>query len=122
MALDRFVRFPKGEEPTYEALAAVIADYLGGTGTVRWMSDQSRWYIYLPGRNTKALRSVNDLVRAVDVSQDERMKRWIEVFHLTGDDAQTDVMTRQHDEFTNAVARGLAYVIAHAFGGEVEDE
>lgn len=112
MALDRFVHFEMGRKPTKKQVELVVRNYFGGCGTVEWSQD--RWIVSLPGKPTWAFEGIE-----VDVMPQSRNdERWIEVY--VGDD-NVDVITRRQDEFTNALAAGLAGAFARYWDGEVDD-
>ncbi len=48
----------------------------------------------------------------------ETRERWFEVF---ADSEQFDVITREMDEITNAIANGFAQLAARLWDGKVED-
>lgn len=115
MALDRTITWARNKGPAKEDVGKVVEDYACGLGEARW--DGDRWYIDLPGHNSSALRRVAEKCLWSTGS------RWIEVWIDQSADRDrecVDVMTRQHDEITNAIAEGLAKVIARFWGGERE--
>lgn len=116
MALDRFINWPR-RRPSRKALERFIEDFISGAGSVRWHRD--RWYVDLAGACSTALRrqpmATPCARRRFD--DDPPWKRWIEVWPGR---KCIDVMTRQHDEYTNAVAEGIAERIAGFWSGERE--
>lgn len=105
MAVDRCIFWTK-ERPTREQLQFVLEDFFSGIGTVEWVEDQSRWYVTLPGQVRHALARVahETIQRLAEWQLANPWKRWIEVFVA---DDHIDVMTRQHDQITNALAAGF---------------
>lgn len=119
MALDRFVKWinPR-RHPTRRQALCVCIDFLGGVGQVEWNKGSGRIIIDLPGTCTSPFKSARPtFARPFDSDQ----KRWIEVFlHGKSDGYVVDVITRQHDDFTNGLADRLAEVFARGWEGEVE--
>lgn len=117
MALDRVINW-KTRRPQRQQLERMLEDFIGGAGTVEWNKD--RWYIYLVGSCSTAIRRQSWAHTCARKRFDgEPWKRWIEVWP---GERCVDVMTRQHDEYTNAVAAGLARLIARFWKGEMADE
>lgn len=112
MSLDRTIRWhpPSLPRPSRAKVGKVLRDFFSDAAKVRWSRD--RFFCYLPGKGSSMFRRVG----GYDMQPNE--KRWIEVW--LGDGC-IDVMTRQHDEFTNALAAGLARRIHGFWGGEMED-
>lgn len=119
MAHDRFIRFedkpvPKGGLGDFHTL---IEDFIGSAGDVAWNEAQCRFYIALEGhpshpeRNLTERGATRQKVMLGDSGHVRR--RWIEVF--VGD--HIDVITRDMDPFTSAVADGLVGSIVEMFGG-----
>lgn len=106
MAYDRFVYWNKTKAlvPTREDVGAVLAAYLGAGGTVEWVEGQGRFYANLAGPGSDP-RQPKDLLRGT---------RWFEVFIH---EDSVDVITRQADSFTNAVADGFANVCMRQWDG-----
>lgn len=112
MACDRFVNF-KESRPAKAELEAILRNFLGGCGTVEWKED--RWFLDVPGIPTSMF---NDVPGARFTYQGNE-KRWIEVFW--GKD-NVDVITRQADNFTNALAAELASSLARFYMAELDDD
>jgi hypothetical protein len=122
MPVDRMI-FYESPGPTREQVHQVLLDFLGGVGeagvglggesAVKW--DHDRFYVRLPGRNTWALRRIfPDSPRALYTHPE----RWIEVWMSDGAaPGVIDVMTREQDYFTMALAEGIAVVLAKPFDG-----
>lgn len=128
MALDRVIRFPR-LVPGKAGLRSVLEDYFGGCGEIE---DQGAkkivacFLVTLPGYNSGALRRAKCASKAyVEAAQEQEEEhqrgRWIEIYlHPAGEEwpACVYVTTRQHDEFTNAIAEGLADVLMRGWRGE----
>lgn len=99
MARDVFVRFKN--MPRIPDIERSLLDYVSDGASVRWSRD--RWMVDLPG--------------VPEETPTRQPTRWIEVW--VGSNC-VDVMTRQADEFTNAIADGLAARLARWFDGLVE--
>jgi len=108
MALDRVVNWDK-EKPTKAEAEAALTNFLGGVGILEWVQD--RYYIHLPGTPTPTLRGLG---KCVEVGYHVR---WIEVWQ---DNDSLYVITRQADEFTNALAEKLAEIFANHWHGTRE--
>lgn len=121
MARDIFVRFNHDRKPTRQEVQYLLEDYFKGIATnVRWDSD--RFFVSLPGTQTNALGRMPD---AHHLYREPDGKRWIEVWLADPDPAYknqavVDVMTRQADEVTNAMAEGVVEILARFWKGEVE--
>lgn len=117
MALDLFVRW-KDRKPTKDQAENVIRNFMGGAElTLEWKSD--RFFVRVPGSNSVPYKGLGNKFEAAMI---ERYKpphdgRCIEVW--LGDDS-LDVMTREADEFTNALAQGLAECFSRYWGGMLE--
>lgn len=115
MALDRFIYWGK-KRPTKKQLAIVLTDYLGGVGECTWGG--GRWTCTLLGRPTLALRSLYKTFADVDGDMADMPRvRWFEVFWGKGN---IDVITRQADDYTNAVAEGFTALCARHWQGRRE--
>jgi hypothetical protein len=120
MAHDRFIYFNDRPVPDarkdYE-LWTFLEDFMGEAGTVVWNWDQSRFYIRLDGNVSHPARRITEhgKSRQMFIGEDRGnpRNRWIEVF--VGD--HIDVITRDMDPFTSAVADGLVLSIVETFGG-----
>jgi hypothetical protein len=114
MALDRFVHWHDlRNRPTRAEVRQVITNYLGGVGQIRWRDDQDRFYIELPGKPTHPLVGIDPLVKMY-----EQPDRWIEVYVSFGE--PMDIITRDMDPFTNAIAADLANIFIRQWSGRVE--
>lgn len=112
MALDRVVRFD-GNAPSKADLERLVRNFFGeGTTTaIEW--DKDALYVSLPGRLTWAFAGLIDSPREQVFAEDDRA-RWIEVWR--GSDV-VYVTTRQMDEYTNVLAKGIAAMIARFWDG-----
>lgn len=107
MACDRFIFFNKSPRPSSDNISMLLNNFMGCAGSITRESD--RFLISLPGINTNALLNISSVVKP-----SERTERYIEV--IEGSD-YWDIVTRQHDEFTNALAQELANIIAKYWNG-----
>jgi hypothetical protein len=123
MGLDRTVHFRPAEGPTATELRAVCEDYFDAGAE---LSAKSGTIIaVLPGRNSYALRRHGRATKAQrgfwqEVRDGDPRERWIEVWR--DGRKSVSVTTRQHDEFTDALADRLAEVIAHGWAGRIESD
>jgi len=110
MALDRFVYW-KDKAPDKGQLERTLIAYAGTMADIAFRDD--RWYINIPGKPSCALENYY----GVGMLRDLPDERWIEVW--PGDDC-VDVITRQADDITNAIAEGLARLLARLWNGKCE--
>jgi hypothetical protein len=103
-----------GQAPAKHEVQRVLENFFAGVQAdpVQWRQDRNRWFIHLPGKPSPALRG---LAACAACRDDER---WIEVWPGP---TYLDVITRQQDEFTNALAEGLARLLARWFKGRIVD-
>jgi hypothetical protein len=98
-----------GAAPPNDAILSAIKTFFGGAYGTRGQNgnspewDRDRWFVTLPGTNPAAPEGC----------------RWIEIWP-SPDGACLYVMTRQQDDFTNALADGLARSLRRQFGGKLE--
>jgi hypothetical protein len=112
MSLDRFVNWKK-ERPTKRQVRAVLRDFFSTYHSIKW--DRDRFYIKLPGKPSCAYRS---LARTRKIPLSELPQgRCIEVHLGKGN---LDVITRHADEYTNALAQGLAEAFSRFWDGDLE--
>lgn len=111
MGRDRFVYW-KDQKPTREEVITVLEDYLGGVGSI--VDDKDRLFANLPGKGTHPLARIKDAKIPEDI---HRVERWFEIYI---DPEYIDIITRQHDQFTNYVADGFVEVMARWWNGRVE--
>ena len=128
MSRDLVIRWPHGPTvplheqsrlPSNVALGTLCRDYTRGLAvSVRWR--KGRWWIRLPGETRTALYRLAEKPRPLDAD-----KRLIEVMSFGEGPVMAPgfavyVTTRCADEVTNAVADGLAALIAQHWRGERE--
>ena len=120
MPQDRVIHWPAStrvaDVPTNVVLGPLCRDYTRGIATsVRW--HRGRTIIRLPGECTAALRRVGRPARMFERGE----PRTIEVSMGGADDGfRVYVTTRMADDITNAIAEGLAAIIAQHWRGERE--
>jgi hypothetical protein len=116
MSRDRFIWFDRDGHPGTLPVGTLIEDYLGAVAeSVEWKND--RWEALLPGRTSHPLKRLEPHWSRVAAFSEENRERWIEVVIS---DTCIDVLTRQQDEATNAIADGLARLIARHWGGALD--
>lgn len=124
MSCDRFIYFGFKSMPSEQDVQHVIEDYLGDAlvgidwGGKRWtarIDGNKSW----PLRRVLAVSSDRERVLHDTAELESTEERWIEVF--IGDD-NIDVITRRQDEYTMAVADGLAKLMARFWRGRLEME
>lgn len=119
MALDRFIRF-KDKTPSVESIAALLRNYIGSDFSLIFNAgtEVDHWSIKFGGKTSFALKfewPKEDPYGTRD--------RWIEVFRHREDKrgvVVVDVVTRQMDEFTCALADGLVVILARVWNGKVD--
>lgn len=110
VSLDRVVRWkPPHRRPRRTLVRWYLEDLVSDAGGVKW--DCDRFFVSLPGKGSDARR------RCLDLPLAPNEKRWIEVWL---DRARIYVMTRQHDQFTNAIAARIADDLARHWQGQLE--
>jgi hypothetical protein len=89
----------------------ILTDFFGGAigEPLKW--EGGRWYVVLPGKGASMFRGVGGF------NMEPREERWIEVF---AGENYWSFMTRQHDEYTNVLADGLAQHVARFYQGKFE--
>jgi hypothetical protein len=119
MACDRFVYFKKGRVPSKKNVKLALEDYLGAFLTnITWGG--GRWNLTLSGSNSFPFRRIEpDSPVSKIAEEDAKRNRWMEVYI---DSDNIDVITRQGDEATNALALGFAKLLARYWDGELEDD
>lgn len=111
MALDRFITNCDCRSKPKD-VKIVLEDYFMGIATdVSFLDD--RFYVSLPGKPTHPLGRILS-----SIPDEPQPTRWIEVC-LKPD---LDVITRQQDEITCAIAEGLARLLARWTGGTYEND
>lgn len=115
MALDRIIKW-REKKPTRAELRTVFEAFFGGAATYK--DEKDRLFITLPGKNTFPFRSI---VERPYHPCEEHPDRWIEVWYnpsLGG----IDIITRQSDEYTNVLARGMADMLVRFYEAEKKYE
>lgn len=122
MAVDRIITF-SGPGPTRDDILAVLADFLGGAGSVE-ATGPDTWVVRLPGVKTYALKSRPGVGEYLNNLADPKLGadmtgRGFEVFKnpKTG---RLLVTTRLADDFTTALADGVAEVFARYWKGAID--
>lgn len=114
MSNDRFINFSK--RPAKAAIAKFLADFVGEAGRLEWSVD--RWIITLVGKPSACFKQFKRRVtKGYRELFELQPSRWIEVWP---GQYCIDVLTRTMDEFTNAVAEGMAKCIARFWDGSLE--
>ncbi len=114
MSLDRFIYW-QDKKPTDEQLLHVVEDFMGGVGEIddNYQKDGHPWWIVLlPGSPSHPLSRIYP--EMMQYQPPPGVDRCLEV--CVADDC-VDIITRQADDFTNALAEGLAEVMCRAWGG-----
>jgi hypothetical protein len=94
-------------------------DYVSGLGSVAWR--EGRWFVTIEGDQRFARRRSGNAtpaqIEAWAEMEAEKRERVFEVIPMPG---EVDVITRQADEVTNAIADGFVRVLAIAFDGKAD--
>ena len=115
MAHDRFVKFSPENQPSREQLLEIVTNFLGGCGQIL-EDNYRRWTIDLPGVPTSPFKGLPG------ARPQTYENRWIEVILSWEDKALVvDVLTRQQDDFTNALADRLAALLVRYYQAELDD-
>ena len=124
MARDVFVHW-KSEAPSTQDVQAALEDYTAGLGAqITWAQD--RFMVTLPGVPSYPFQRVGPATEAqrkawvLSAREDDGSprRRWFEVWL---DDESMDVITRDMDEITNAVAREFAVICARGWRGRLQE-
>jgi len=117
MSFDRFISF-KDRRPTRQQLQLVLEDYLSGAGTATWKED--RFMVDLVGTTSHPLKRIPEAHPFSNRPVEPGFEgRWFEVVMGSKD---IDVLTRQQDELTMAIADGFARLCARFWHGALEDD
>lgn len=111
MALDRFIYWNK-EKPTIDQVRQLLKDYISDAAKIEEKNDW--FFITLPGNGC-----LNQFIQAQSEAWTHN-ERWFEVCCIEIDN-NIDIMTRQSDHFTNAVAECFAKSIAKFYHARYED-
>lgn len=119
MPCDRFVWWDgkKQKRPTRTNVGIVCEDYLKGLGTVTWSNEGRRFMCLLHGPISHPLNRIKGAF-AVPEPGEGFDQRYIEVIPSGN---CIDVLTRQQDEITNAIADGLSKIFARFWQGRLEE-
>ena len=125
MSLDRFIHWPdKSKAPKRDDIDLLCQNYIGTVPHMYLRIEEDRTFIFLGGRCSAALAFQKEVAPGYQAAAEENRRnpqnaqqRFIEVI-VDDDDATIDVITRQHDEFTNAVAVGLVEIITRFWQGK----
>jgi hypothetical protein len=109
MALDRFVVWDDGR-PTDEDVGLFLSNFFGGADE-RIDRSGRRFFVRLPGVASFPFAGLVPPQRSYSVP---RPDRWIEVVLS---DTSADVLTREQDEYTNALADGIAAAMERFWRG-----
>ncbi len=123
MALDRFVYW-KDRKPNKTKVRYLLEDFFGKAAKIEYENDV--FWIELPGKLSHPLRRepyYKDIayVKSFDNQTTEQSVRWIEVW-VNKLDEHLDVLTRQMDEYTNVLAKGLYDLFIRAYEAQTEEE
>lgn len=120
MTCNRFIVFERGKIPSREDVGKALEDYLGEIA-LNVYRDGNRYVAVLVGNLSGPFQQIDSDPSLADhyLNDNEDRGRWFEV-HLGEDDV--NVMTRQSDCVTNAVARGFAKLVAQCWHGRLEME
>src|ERR1019366_9963794 len=103
-------------KPTDEQLRQVVEDFFNGVGEIsdNYSRKHERpwWIVLLPGTPSNPLKRI--FPEVFEHQPPGGKERWLEV---VVDDGSVDVLTRQADDFTNALADGLAEVLCRGWSG-----
>lgn len=115
MSQDRFVHW-QDQRPAVGQVHLVARSYLGEFAKVM-SHDGRRLTITLRGNYSHPLQNIPGAPHKDVHAELARRSRWIEVYV---DPEYVDVITRQQDPATNALADGLAAVLVGWWGGRLE--
>lgn len=123
MSTDRTIHWISRRAPTRADVDQVLRDFFNGAATsIRW--DRDRFVVIVPGKHRNALCTVSPIIGSrhqrerVGKSAPLPSQRWLEVW-IDPDDGTVDVITRQADDYTCALADGIAAVLARYWEGEL---
>lgn len=122
MSYDRFVVWQGDTRPSKDDVGRMIEDFFGAA-LERAYWERSRWFVQLHGRQSWPLArqqvSITDAYRAYRLAESGE-PRCLEVFFDAETAEHFSVITRRCDEYTAALAQGLAELIARTWNGKVE--
>lgn len=119
MAQDRFIYW-KQKRPGVAEIGAMLNDYFGAFAVQRTF-EHCRYTVVLVGKQSNPYRRVGPIVEGYNLGivWDTGGERWIEVFV---DEDNIDVITRQADPATCALADGFAKLVARRWQGRIEGD
>jgi hypothetical protein len=126
MSRDISITFAKDKKPSREELENVIEDYVRWIGNTTWHID--RFFVALPGYDSFPFLRSGPATEAQRAAALEAIKigdrKGFEVWPSPEDGSWKDepcvcVITRHADDITNAIARGLAEVLARGWRGKL---
>lgn len=113
MAQDRFIYWEKMPGPTRREARKVLQGFFDTAAAIHW--NQDRWYVTLGGLWSHPFE---------EPAKRLGENRWIEVWprpdHLAIPDC-LDVLTRQADPFTSALANELVCIFARRWEGRIAE-
>ena len=120
MALDRFIYWNE-EKPTLADVKLLLADFISGGGEVQADNgDKEDWFnVLLPGKPQWPFKSILPSLSMSDPTSWPE-ERWFEVCCISID-SNIDVITRQADAYTNALAACFAKLVARYYKARYED-
>ena len=139
MSRDTFLYFRGGSDamsggtaPSIEELVQIVKDYTGSEKVEVDTTKKLPWICcVLPGKPAYPFKCLQGTILPENYSMaevyEEQDERWFEIFvhgemeTLAGKRCKMiDVLTRQQDKYTNAVAQGLVELLAGFFRARVE--
>ena len=112
MAQDFFITFLKGKGPTKKEVKLIVCNFFGDAAKIKY--DVSTWLVSLAGKPTWVFEGIEEDM----MPRMRNTERWIEV---NGYGTRVSITTRRADEYTNALAEGLANVFTRYWEGELDD-
>lgn len=106
---DRFIKYKPRQAPSREDIETVLLNFLGGVGSVEFQD--GRFFVSLPGTPTPPYEGIEGAPKRYA----HQKERWIEV--IPGN--PIDVLTRQQDAFTNALADQIAQLLTRYWNGDM---
>ena len=114
MSVDRFVRFDK-KKPTLDELKDILECYIEGLGSISYSSNDSVWFVKLPGKPSFPFKTIYP-----EMDSQAHEERGFEVWVGALIANNIDVVTRQADELTSAIADGYAKIVARFFEADLD--
>lgn len=110
MAQDRFIRF-KDDAYSADDLRIFVEDFCGKTAHLYWTSQTLM--IHLDGKGS------DPFARLVNRQSSYRDERWIEI---RWEPRKLNIITREQDPFTNAIANTMAKMLTRYKDGKLDME